>query len=551
MIVFRVDTRCGLGHLMRMKWLALALSTQGQQCHFLLEQSGLATDFFQNFPAQIHWLPTGLTETADAAWCVEKLSALDAAAGSDTSVQWVIVDGYGFGLCWETAIKQAGYALLAIDDLERSHQADVIVDAKWQGCRTQQRYRPVSEEQGQPIRLLGPDFAILAPEYSCGKDVVRARQLMFALGGGGDWQQLTAVIGLLLTDAAFANWTLLVVLGPYAVNTTELEQLSQHYTQLQLVRSPASLAAFYRSSQLFVGALGTSLYELAATKTPALTFALAENQQNHMEDLADLGHFLHLDSLAAVPAAAMARLVLVCVQNIERIIALRHSAQVEVDGMGAQRIANFLLTGQQPAPVLRSENNTKANTIFLTPALALRAVADTDMNAYLAARNRPDNSWRMTITHSIPRHEHYCWWFSQRSSQQGSQQGSLQPLEQRQSFVLEQNGQALLYVWQQLRCFQGQKYWIGGWFAASDQVNFSHAQLILDWQLRYCAEQQPDAIWVAVIHQENKFVQLLNQRAGFVRLEPDSLPCQAAQHFFPQADHTLFHFMGKWPQQES
>ena len=122
---------------------------------------------------------------------------------------------------------------------------------------------------------------------------------------------------------------------------------------------------------------------------------------------------------------------------------------------------------------------------------------------------------------------------------------------QEQSFVLEQNGQALLYVWQQLRSFQGQHYWIGGWFAASDHVNFSHAQLILDWQLQCSAEQQPDAIWVAVIHQENKFVQLLNQRAGFVRLEPDSLQCQAAQHFFPQADYTLFHFVGKWPHQES
>lgn len=547
MIVFRVDTRCGLGHLMRMKWLALACSEQGQQCHFLLEQTGLAADFFQNFPAQIHWLPAGLTETEDAVWCLEKLSALNAAAGNETAVQWVIVDGYGFGLCWETTIKQAGYALVAIDDLERSHQADVIVDAKWQGCRTLQRYMPASEGQTQPIRLLGPDFAILAPEYSSGKDVVRSRQLMFALGGGGDWQQLTAVIALLLTDAALESWTLLVIIGPYAVNTAELEQLSLRYPQLQLVRAPASLAAYYRSSQLFVGALGTSLYELAATKTPALTFALADNQQNQLQDLADLGHFLHLDSLIAIPAAALAQLVLVCVQNIERVKALRQSGKLEVDGLGARRIADFLLTRQEPAPapasVERAENTATAEKIFLTPALSLRAVADTDINAYLTARNRPDNSWRMTITHSIPRHEHYCWWFSQQGSQQSSQQ--------RQSFVLEQNGQALLYVWQQLRSFQGQNYWIGGWFAASDQVNFSHAQLILDWQLQCSAKQQPDAIWVAVIHQENKFVQLLNQRAGFVRLEPESLQCQATQHFFPQADHTLFHFVGKWPHQES
>jgi hypothetical protein len=165
--------------------------------------------------------------------------------------------------------------------------------------------------------------------------------------------------------------------------------------------------------------------------------------------------------------------------------------------------------------------------------LMLRPVVDKDINDYLIARNRPDNSWRMTITKKISRAEHYCWWFSQ----------------QRQSFALEQDGEVLLYLWQQKFTILQQSYWIGGWFAASDKVNFSHAQLVLDWQLKKTATESPQTIWLAVINKENKFVNLLNQRAGFVPLQDNSEAYQAACQLFPKADAKTFNFVGKWPTQ--
>lgn len=530
MIVFRVDTRCGLGHLMRMKWLALALTEAGQQCHFLLEPTALAIDFFEQFPAQIHWLPAVMSEAEDAHWCVSTLAALNKET-DPAAVNWVIVDSYGLGLEWETQIKHAGYALLAMDDLARSHVADVIVDAKWQGETTLQRYLSTSSEY-LPQRLLGPDYAILAPEYAQQVNLAKKQQLMFSLGGGGDWTILTDVIAQLVMEPCMQGWTMLVVLGPYAVNTVKLLELSQQYPQIEVVHAPTSLLPYYHSSQFFVGALGTSLYELAATKTPALTFALAANQQNELADLADLGHFLHLDSLDSIPVPAIAKLIMICLQQLPRIHLLRQQAKIDVDGLGAQRIAALLQYQPQiPSAADPLHQPSADDRIFLTSTLVLRPVADRDINDYLTARNRADNSWRMTITQTIPRHEHYCWWFQ----------------KQRQSYVLEQHGQALLYVWQQMVLLAGQNYWIGGWFAASDDVNFSHAQLILDWQLKWSAQQQPDAIWLAVIHRENKFVQLLNQRAGFIALADDSPELKAAQQFFPQAESSFFHFVGRWP----
>lgn len=539
MIAFRVDTRCGLGHLMRMKWLAQALQQRGQQCHFLLEQTGLPDAFWQDFPAQLHWLPTELAcadETVDAHWCVAKLAML---SGPTDPLLWLVVDGYRFGTAWEAVIVAAGYPLAAIDDLNRPHLAQVIVDAKWQGAATAARYQTASHAK----RLLGPAYAMLAPEYYAvsavepkgNQALVAPVQILFALGGGGNWQFLTEVLTLLCQRSEAQPLRLLAVPGPYASATEGLLALSALYPQLQVQSAPASLAPYYRQSQLFVGALGTSLYELAATNTPALTFSIAENQQNANGDLEDLGHHLHLDTLADVTADELAGLILTLVPHLRRLQALRQRAKVAVDGQGAARVAAYLLGQPGPdSPVVLSARQQAREFFSLTPSLELRAVDDSDLNAYLAARNRADNGWRMTVTAQIRRTEHYRWWFNQT----------------RQSYALLQDGEVVLYVWHQLRSVDAQNYWIGGWFAAGEKVNFSHAQLILEWQLAHTAVLQPDAIWLAVIHKENRFVSLLNQRAGFVALTPETATWHATQSFFPQAEQADFHFVGKWPAPE-
>jgi hypothetical protein len=136
----------------------------------------------------------------------------------------------------------------------------------------------------------------------------------------------------------------------------------------------------------------------------------------------------------------------------------------------------------------------------------------------------------MTITETISQVEHYTWWFNTR----------------RESFVLEENGQALLYVWHQLYEIENKEYLIGGWFAANDSVNFVHAQLILDWQLNFTQAQWPNAHWLAVINKDNKFVNLLNQRAGFVPIEKDSAEYQAVQTLFSKASEEDFNYVAKY-----
>ncbi|KZN54974.1 hypothetical protein [Pseudoalteromonas luteoviolacea] len=525
MIVFRVDTRCGLGHFMRMKWLACELEKQDQKTLFLVDDCDISRTFMSPLQAELVTIPRFSDSEQDATWCKKYLSSIEDA------VTWVVVDGYELDSRWESIVLELGIKLLSVDDLERPHVGDCVLDMKWLGAETESRYQRLMDPKAH--RLLGPQYAILAPEYlpeaQQQNTVKRDNNITFALGGGGNWHLLEGVIEQLCSQALQIQ----LVFGPKATGTENLLLLSEQNENLKTLSAPASLAECYARTGLFVGALGTSLYELAATKTPSLTFSLAQNQENRIEDLEELGHYFHISDLLSLPVEKVVSLITTLYTHRAEIEALRQSPKVNVDGRGASRITDYLLNSK--ADFLANEIGTSSAlgevVTEISSSIKVRKIYDEDVNRYLNARNRDENMWRMTVTDKISKVDHYNWWFN----------------NARQSYVLEQNGKALIYVWHQLRKHEGRDYLYGGWFAACDDVNFAHAQIILDWQLNYCAKLYPKGIWLAVINKDNRFVNLLNQKEGFISLIEGSKEYFLTQQIFAQADASEFNFVGKFP----
>jgi spore coat polysaccharide biosynthesis predicted glycosyltransferase SpsG len=504
---------------MRCKWLAIELQRLGENVTFLIDTklAEQLTDGLEN----IYLLPEAHTQIEDAYNCAQLFKT------RRLKIKKLIVDSYRFDSEWESVIAKCVPSIIAIDDLEREHIAGLIIDSKWSGEKTITRYQNNTFESQR--FLLGPDFAMLSPAYrNCGQSPRLDNELMFSLGGGGDWETLSKVIQLTLETAP--EFKVNVIVGPNATSLAQLRHLASANQQLNLIESPSCLAKYYKSCTLFVGALGTSLYELAATKTPALTFSIAKNQENNQAALDDFGHYFHIANLCDYSPEQILKLIFRLLQNINRINLLRESKAVGIDGEGASRVARFINSNCGSSQVTQSNKNLVDNRCqLLTDTISLRRVVDRDINDYLAARNLPNNAWRMTITKDINPLDHYCWWFA----------------NCRDSFVMEEKGQPLLYVWHQLYEIEQQSYLIGGWFAASDDVNFAHAQLVLDWQLKETKQTYPSAIWVAVINKENKFVNLLNQRAGFRSIEGDVKKMAVTQSLFPNATTNHFNFVGK------
>ncbi|KZN32980.1 UDP-2,4-diacetamido-2,4,6-trideoxy-beta-L-altropyranose hydrolase [Pseudoalteromonas luteoviolacea] len=513
--LFRVNTYQGIGHLMRCRWLATALQSQGQSCCFFVDKNTDLDALFDSFPFDIVQLEADLAEKQDAQ---QFISSAQSKIGDLSSVS-VVVDNYQLGAQWEADIKKSGARVIALDDIHRTHSADVVIDQRLDLSGERNYSALVTQETSL---LLGPDYTLLNPVYerAVNKGSLAGNNVLISLGGGGDWSQIE---GLVQKLAEQRKVSLTVIVGPQAKNIHYLHQL-QSSGLIELVESPESLIEYYQRCDLFFGALGTSLYELAATLTPALTFALAPNQENDWRSLDALGHFFHLGNLKHIDFDDVMQAIYALLDNLVAVKAMREAAPVRIDGQGAKRIARFL-NGEDIT--LKTERSQSDECLRINDHLSYRDVIDQDINLYRNARNRPNNSEKMTVTQDVKLGEHIKWWFN----------------NQRHSQILYYQGAPTIVMWHQLVRFDEQEYLIGGWFTTDVTPSFDVVTAALEWQLQQTFKSHPNAAWIAVINKENKFVNLLNQYLGFQRSREHTHYYLATQRAFPKATDNDFNFV--------
>ncbi|KAF7774116.1 hypothetical protein PCIT_a0512 [Pseudoalteromonas citrea] len=520
-IIARISTCAGIGHLMRMKWLLHEFTVRHYKLTLILDESSVDVSYLlSGLTCEQHYVVT------NSAHDLELLISLTASEKPD----FIFIDHYELGYEYELALQSLGGKVVVFDDLARAHYCDYLFDAKWQGSDTYTRYNTQVPEFTEVHQ--GPDFALLAPDYLKidGEAVIEreVKHILLSLGGGGDLRLFAALVSAIPKEF-LKKLHISVVVGPQAQYKEQLHAICKNTPELTLLDAPLSLVEYYASSDLFIGALGTSLYELAVFKVPSITFSIAENQHNSLSHLEAFGHFLHLDDISLLQISKLGEKLALIVNALPRLVKMREQSTLLVDGAGVQRVAN-ILTGIKYQPSVGPLQSYVHEYQWLSSSISVRPVFDGDVNDYLAARNKPNNAKRMTVTEPIDRLTHYLWWFN----------------NNRNSYVVEQNGKVIAYVWHQIYQCDGAEYLYGGWFTAGEEVPFNIAMLILQWQLDFCGELHPKAYWLAVIHKENKFVNLLNRYMGFIESPLGSSFHTVTQNLFPKADKQ-FNFVMRYP----
>lgn len=520
-IIARISTCLGIGHVMRMKWLLHEFSSRGYSLSVILDDGPVDVSYLiKELECELHYV---ITNSANDIALIKSLIV-------ESKPCFVFIDHYELGYEYEVQLNALGCKVAVFDDLAREHYCDFLFDAKWEGHKTANRYDNKVPDFTKLYQ--GPDFALLSPDYSnCKRKVITNKgisKILLCLGGGGDLALFASFIRA-IPAALMKELNISVVIGPQAKNRASLDLISKDIPEITLLEAPLSLAKYYSECDLFIGSLGTSLYELAAFKVPSITFSIAVNQNNELSHLEAFGHFLHLDMIDLAQMKMLGENLAKILCALPRITQLRKQAILLVDGAGVKRVVNALTGEQQGSGGDFIKSHVHAYT-YLSETISIRPICDEDINDYLVARNKPSNAKRMTLTKSIERLPHYLWWFN----------------NERQSYVVEKNGKAIAYIWHQLYRQNGAEYLYGGWFTADEELPFSIAILILQWQLDSCDELYPHAHWLAVIHKDNKFVNLLNRYMGFAETPQDSLFYSVTEGLFPQADKQ-FNFVMRYP----
>lgn len=335
---FRVDASAeiGSGHSTRCAVLAEALRRKGVDSLFLCRADpGHPGEWLTGQGFAVRLLPPdAISPIDDAAACAKFLAP---------AVDFLIVDHYGLGFRWESALRGQTRMIMAIDDLaNRPHDCDLLVDANW---LPQMETRYDGQVPPDCSLLLGPAYTLLHPSFGALADRVPEREKVRRLllfFGGGDADNLT-VRALRELDSLHLPGD--VVIGAANPHRAEVEALCRQTPERWTlhIQTP-KMAECMAQADLAIGAGGSSHWERCLMGLPAVVVAAAPNQIETSEMLAASGACRYLGESHSLKSGTLLHAVEMLIEDPEALRAMSRAARsILPDGHGADRVATQLM----------------------------------------------------------------------------------------------------------------------------------------------------------------------------------------------------------------
>lgn len=400
-IAIRVDASLlmGTGHVMRCLTLAAVLRSKGAEIRFLSrELPGHLHGLIRQQGYALHVLPPpgegeaphagglahaawlGVSMARDADQCLGALESLE-------PFEWLIVDHYAIDADWQRKLRKVARRIGVIDDLaDRHHDADLLLD---QALLPDAEERYASLLPAACIRMLGPDYALLRPEFAAAR--LRAqprgelRRLLVFLGGvdAGGYTRL-ALEALALS--VLRDCPTDVVVGAANPAAADLREYCARHPTLHFHQQVRDMAELMLAADLSIGAGGSTTWERACLGLPTVILVVADNQRPSAQAMGAAGKAWVLEA-GGLDVAVLARQLDAIAADPAQLLRVSQLNLELADGRGAERVARRLLA---PEPQLR------------------RAVGG-DMRQVYEWRNAEDTRRHSHSSDVIPFADHQRW----------------------------------------------------------------------------------------------------------------------------------------------
>lgn len=192
---------------------------------------------------------------------------------------------------------------------------------------------------------LGTDYMPLRQVYQNRQPKqVRSRlERILLLSGGSDNYRILRQLTEIFREKK--EFQVDVVCGAFYSDFEGLKESFKDCPHLCFHQNVGNLEEFMEEADLAVSAGGTTLYELCAVGTPAVSYSFADNQLNNVEQFAREGLIPYAGDVRRDPVYERIAALLSEWDSPEKRQAASTRMQTYVDGRGAERIA-ALLTGE-------------------------------------------------------------------------------------------------------------------------------------------------------------------------------------------------------------
>lgn len=250
-------------------------------------------------------------------------------------VDVVITDSYAIDEHYLAEVKKRVPLLVSIDDLaEIPFPSDIVINQNVYAKDLDYR-----SSTGRTKFLLGPKYALLREEFSNSdkrKINEKVKNILVTLGGTDSFNLTPKVLKIL--DGMKQDFKITAVIGAFFRNIVEIEKTAEDIEKkVELLYDSHKMSKIMFASDLAITGSGTTLYELAATGTPALAFCLAENQGENIKTMSEYGIVVNLGQGNKLIEERFYNKVDSLIENSKLRENMSELGQQLVDGKGVQR----------------------------------------------------------------------------------------------------------------------------------------------------------------------------------------------------------------------
>ncbi len=258
---------------------------------------------------------------------------------------WLVIDDYAVEAGLESALREAGCRILAVDDLaNRAHRCDALVDTM--PYRRANAYAGLVPEAA--ALWIGLDYAMIGPELCALREASLARRRQadgrhcllatFGLSRTSPGPALT-LEALRYCDARL-DATVLAADIPAA---EELERKAEAIGVEATIRTPLTdPGPAFADADLVVGTPGVTTLELCALGVPMILLVTDPRQSELADAMVQRGAALRFDA-GPLAAAPMGSAIATLMNSPRRLVKMSAAGAAAVDCGGARRVAELML----------------------------------------------------------------------------------------------------------------------------------------------------------------------------------------------------------------
>ncbi|MGN0347097.1 MAG: UDP-2,4-diacetamido-2,4,6-trideoxy-beta-L-altropyranose hydrolase [Lachnospiraceae bacterium] len=170
------------------------------------------------------------------------------------------------------------------------------------------------------------------------------KQVLVVTGGGDEFHFMKQFLSQIRTSRRFSHIAFLCICGKFHADLAELEEMTRSMENVTVLSQLPNLKDAILSSDVVITAGGTTLYEIACCRTPALSFSLADNQLYNVKGFAEQGYIPYLGDVRESMDFEQVLLQLEqLLQDYEKRIYYANRLGQLVDGKGAGRLVRDFL----------------------------------------------------------------------------------------------------------------------------------------------------------------------------------------------------------------